>query len=327
MNNRESRTTEQAVLAVLTGASLSETAARVPTLPETLSEAIEVYRAAGRGALEARSDPLGWYQVHIEFTDYNAAEQTVVSHLLPVLQQAEHDGAITGWWFIRKSPCWRFRFRPASRSANADMRERIDRTLDAMVSCGATRRWWPSPYEPETFAFGGPEGISIAHDLFHADSRGILNYLHQQRPTGSGALGRKETSLLLISVLLRAAGQEWGEQGDIWAQVTAKRPLPADEPLGRVQAMVPALRQLMTVDAGPGSLYMTTGPLAPLADWSTSLEETGRRLGGAGRKNRLTLGTRSILARHITFHWNRLAFTPHQQAIWAEAAREAIIGR
>jgi len=87
--------------------------------------------------------------------------------------------------------------------------------------------------------------------------------------------------------------------------------------------------QTRTVQATRGGVEVRTEDLAT-AQFRTAAGVLGTVVVSqvaAGRKNRLTLGTRSILARHITFHWNRLAFTPHQQAIWAEAAREAIIGR
>lgn len=45
----------------------------------------------------------------------------------------------------------------------------------------------------------------------------------------------------------------------------------------------------------------------------------GRAPADAAETNRLGLGLRSILARHIIFHWNRIKFSPDQQAIWSRA--------
>lgn len=69
-------------------------------------------------------------------------------------------------------------------------------------------------------------------------------------------------------------------------------------------------------------LYRSGGRSALDAGMQTS----GRTLADAGQEGRLTLGTRAILARHILFHWNRLGFTTQQQAMWARAAREAMLG-
>ncbi|WP_175541340.1 hypothetical protein [Streptomyces aidingensis] len=41
---------------------------------------------------------------------------------------------------------------------------------------------------------------------------------------------RASCPVLLCSTLLRAAGQEWFEQGDVWAKVTEFRPASDDQP-------------------------------------------------------------------------------------------------
>ncbi|WTJ01600.1 hypothetical protein OG713_45440 (plasmid) [Streptomyces sp. NBC_00723] len=53
----------------------------------------------------------------------------------------------------------------------------------------------------------------------------------------------------------------------------------------------------------------------------------GRSLKAASEANRLGLGLRNVLARHVIFHWNRMGFSTRQQAIWSRAAREALVGR
>lgn len=196
--------------------------------------------------------------------------------------------------------------------------------LDRTVAMGLTKRWWPSFYEPETAAFGGPDGMRIAHELFHTDSVGVLDYLHAPKVDSNGLLDAKATSFLVISTFLRAANQEWSEQGDVWARVEAKRRLPDGVPMERVTAMTPKLHKLLAIDPSPA--LATSGPLAPAAKWISGLQHSGRAVADAGHAGRLGLGTRAILARHILFHWNRLGFTTRQQAIWARAAREAMLG-
>ncbi|MDX3777506.1 thiopeptide-type bacteriocin biosynthesis protein [Streptomyces sp. NPDC008313] len=321
-----SSTIEQAVLAALTGTPLAEAASRSQTSPEQLVKAIARYRDAGRAALGVGLEPSGWLQASIEFTDYSTAERAFHTYLLPLLQQAMDSRSIACWWFIRKRPCWRLRALPGPRPGPDDLSRQIRELLDTAVSGGGVEHWWPSPYEPETSAFGGPFGMDIAHDLFHTDSLGVLDYLYSTGKDGDGGglLDAKATSLLLISLFLRAAGQEWSEQGDIWARVEVARPLPVDIPLDRVTAMTPVLHRLLTIDATP---FLTAkGPLAPVANWFTGMEHGGRVLGHAGREGQLSLGTRGVLARHILFHWNRMGFTARQQAIWARAARETILG-
>ncbi|MDV9172220.1 thiopeptide-type bacteriocin biosynthesis protein [Streptomyces sp. W16] len=314
---------EQAVLAVLTGASITEAAARVGSSVDLLSEAAERYRAAGQAALNAQSEPAHWRQVNIEFTDYSTAERTFYAHLLPLLRQQTANGTLGDWWFVRKHPCWRLRVVPSSATTAEDMARQIGEALDNAVSRSLVNRWWPSPYEPETTAFGGPIGVGIAHNLFHTDSVGALDYLHRNSTDDRG-LDAKATSLLVVSLFLRAAGQEWGEQGDVWARVEAARPLPDDVQVEHVTAMTGRVHRLLAIDAG--SALALDGPNAPIAQWVAGIERGGRALGHAGREGQLTLGTRSILARHVLFHWNRMGFMLRQQAIWARAARETILG-
>ncbi|WP_433261372.1 thiopeptide-type bacteriocin biosynthesis protein [Actinosynnema sp. CS-041913] len=59
-------------------------------------------------------------------------------------------------------------------------------------------------YEPEGHAFGGPDGMTVAHRLFHSDSRHSLVHLR----TGQAAIGERELPVLLCSTLLRGAGQD-----------------------------------------------------------------------------------------------------------------------
>lgn len=323
MNLPDSDTTEQAILAVLTGTPIAEAADRAQTSSAHLVAATERYREAGRAALEIRGASSGWLQANIEFADYSNAERIFLTHFLPPLWQAAQSGTIGGWWFVRKYPCWRLRAIPGPRSNTDRLSRETSQLLDLAASESGVERWWTSPYEPETTAFGGPEGMNIAHSLFHTDSLGALHYLHYVSEDGKRFLDAKATSLLLICLFLRAANQEWSEQGDVWARVEAARPLPDDVQVDRVTAMAPALHKLLTADAAPS--LAASGPLAPVADWATGMERGGRLLGQAGRAGQLRLGTRGILARHVRFHWNRMGFTTRQQAIWARAARQTIL--
>ncbi|PNG93441.1 thiopeptide-type bacteriocin biosynthesis protein [Streptomyces malaysiensis] len=324
MDLHTSSAIEQAILAVLTGTPITEVAAEVRWPPGRLAQAVRLYRAAGRAALGAQSAPTGWHQVNIEFTNYPTAERTFVANLLPSLQTATDTGTVAAWWFVRKHPCWRVRVAPGPKSTAEDVAQYLATALDPIVAMGLAKRWWPSPYEPEIAAFGGPDGMKIAHDVFHTDSAGVLDYLHYAKAASCGLLDAKTTSFLIISMFLRAARQEWGEQGDVWALVEANRPLPDGVPMEQVTAMTPELQKLLA--ANPAPAFVPGGPLAPLAKWVTGLQQAGRAIADAGHAGRLRLGTRAILARHILFHWNRMGFTTRQQAIWARAARETILG-
>ncbi len=313
------------VLAVLAGTPLHQAAVDIGLQPADLADAIEVYRAAGTAALHAQTSTRDWYQVRIQFPDWNTAERIAATHLGPQLQQAQNTGVLTGWWFIRKAPCWRLRCRPGPTTTRADVRAAMTSILHDLAAADLIDGWWESIYEPETLAFGGPPGMHFAHDLFHADSAVILDLLrrHQGAPT-TDAVGRRELSILLCTALFRGAGQEWHEQGDIWHRVTAMRPLPLDIPVHRIGDMTATLYGLITADTTPnGPLF--GGPLAFAAAWAAAFAAAGQALGTAARDGALDRGLRDTLAHHVIFHWNRLGLPARTQSVLARATRDTLM--
>lgn len=264
----------------------------------------------------------GWAQAVIEFADRETAERVAVEHLRPALAAAQADRVITRWWFVRKTPCWRVRYLPASSHAS----QRFAHVLNGLAAKGRISGWTAGIYEPEVHAFGGAAGMDIAHDLFHHDSRSILDYLDRQRAAAPGApdLGRRELAILLFSVLMRAAGQDWYEQGDVWAKVAELRPAGGTAP--PAERLQTAVCRLMTVDASPTSALVAGGPLAPLANWSAAFERAGQQLADLARRGTLERGLRAVLAHHVIFHWNRLGLPHADQHTLSTLAKEVVMG-
>jgi thiopeptide-type bacteriocin biosynthesis protein len=255
-----------------------------------------------------------WQQVTVEFTNYTNAEQITTDRLQPLMNTVAES-----WWFIRKAPCWRLRYLPEQPNADADVRGTVSETLKDLQEEGGITSWTETIYEPEIHAFGGTSGMTVAHELFHHDSRHILDH-----PARHGDL-RREHTILLCSVLLRAAGQDWYEQGDVWARAATSRPLPPQTPSDRSRALVSALQRLMTVDAGPRSpLTEPGGQLQHLAAWITAFHDAGQALGSLARHGELTRGLRAVLAHHLIFHWNRLGVSYEAQSLLAHAARDVV---
>jgi thiopeptide-type bacteriocin biosynthesis protein len=313
--------TERAVLEVLTGTPLRDAAIAEAMEPADLAEAVEVYRRAGRQALDQQTTS-GWWQLSIRFTDWSNAEHVAVNHLAPLLRHAEQDGVITAWWFMRKHPCWRLRLQPGP--ARSTMKTGLGVALDQLAADGRIGSWSSGIYEAETAAFGGDAGMDLAHELFCADSRAVVDLL---RDGASGlGLGRRELSLLLCGVLMRAAGLEWYEQGDVWHRVAWERRLPADVSTSKLTEMADDLKQLMLADITPdGPLLGANGPLASAAGWAGAFSRAGRTLGTAARAGTLQRGLRDILSYQVIFHWNRLGLPARTQSILAGAARAAIL--
>lgn len=313
-------TLERAVLQVLANTPTGHP----PVIePVDLAAAVEVYRQAGRHALEQQiASP--WRQLYIEFPDWATAEQAAATHLAPLLHHAEELSALAGWWFMRKQPCWRIRL--LSGPAAPELDTTIGDGLDKLVATGQIQRWWHGLYEPETAAFGGEPGIGIAHTLFIADSRAVLHLNLNGNDTTTTGLGRRELSVLLCAALMRAAGLEWYEQADVWHRVALERPLSDGVPADRITAMTGDLRQLLLADTTlRGPMLSGEGPLAAHTAWVEAFRSAGHQLGAAARSGTLDRGLRHLLSYHVIFAWNRLGLGARTQSALARAARAAIL--
>jgi thiopeptide-type bacteriocin biosynthesis protein len=251
-----------------------------------------------------------WHQANVTFPDWDHAERVAAARIAP---QLDADGLATVWWFIRKRPCWRIRYQPGPGS-----QAQIEQHLDELAAVGHITSWTRIVYEPEARAFGGPEAMAVAHRLFHADSRAILAYLRDQ-PEGRH---RREISLMLCSIMMRAARQDLFEQGDVWARVAGYRKPPPGTPAG--PRPLDSVRRLINIDA---EAQMRGGaPLARRAQWAAAYATTGRELTALASAGQLHRGLRDVLAHHVIFAWNRLGLPYATQSVLADTARTVIFG-
>ncbi|MFF0523499.1 methyltransferase, FxLD system [Actinomadura nitritigenes] len=262
--------------------------------------------------------PSDWPQYIIDFADWRQVDEIAATALRPVLADAEKDGAVRRWFFVRKAPHWRLRYQVGAN----DARHHLADVLDDLKSDGRLIGWAVGIYEPETRAFGGRTAMEVAHQLFHHDSRHVLEYLARRR-TGTPGLGARELGILLGTVMMRGANQDWYEQGDVWAKVAHQRR--ADRPRMAGDAGTSA-RRLMTSDVSAESTLVHGGPLADIADWISAFERAGQQLAELALRGRLERGLRAVLAHHVIFHWNRLGLTYTEQNALATLTSEVVMG-
>ena len=253
---------------------------------------------------DSATDPV-WLQVNVTCADRQAAENVGITAFRPLFTDAVAAGAITAWWFVRKGDTWRLRLQAPTDGFDSELIGIL--AADPQVTgCSV------SIYEPEVEAFGGPEAMAAAHQLFAADSRFILEHLAL-----AGDTHRREIPFLLGVQLMRAARLEWHEQGDCWARFADHRRAAADgEPGARLRASAEQLL-LSTADA-PGS------PLHDTPAWRTAAEEAGRRLAELAAAGTLTRGLRAVIAHHLLFLFNRHGVPSADQYQLATAARQVV---
>ncbi|MET9611794.1 thiopeptide-type bacteriocin biosynthesis protein [Kitasatospora indigofera] len=254
-----------------------------------------------------------WRQATVEFPDWSRAESAALAHLAPLLRAAEDEGALTAWFIVRKSPCWRLRYLPA-----VSRPDRIGRGLNELAAAGHLT-WTENIYEPEVHAFGGVEAMKGAHRLFHRDSRSLIDYLQ-----GDVGDHRRELSLMLCSLLMRSAGLDWYEQGDVWARVGTHRAPPFDTDRDTLDRLHDAVGRLLRAD--PQYALRPDGPLAASAGWASAYSAAGKELALLNASGRLHRGLRDVLAHHVIFAWNRIGLPYATQATLAAAAKTVVFG-
>ncbi|MET8411764.1 thiopeptide-type bacteriocin biosynthesis protein [Streptomyces sp. NPDC005195] len=310
--------THRAVRAVLSGLPIADAAHQFRMDPVILSDAITVYDQAGRQALDRHTATTGWWQVYLHFTDWANTDAIFTTHVLPLLREAEDAGTIDGWWYTRKHPCWRLRLHL---QPTTGLKLSLNDGFDQLVAHAHLQRWWPGIYEPETVAFGGPSSMTAAHRLFVVDSR----QAQQLRHRGDLGVGPRELSVLLCTIMMRAAGLEWYEQGDVWHRVitTEHRSALSDVPADRLNAGAQEIRPLLLADSD--ELMCAGGPLEPVAEWAAAYHRTGQALSDAVQSGTLDRGLRQVLSYHVLFHWNRIGLSLRGQSMLAWAARAATL--
>ncbi|MFF3277224.1 methyltransferase, FxLD system [Streptomyces chrestomyceticus] len=255
-----------------------------------------------------------WWQINLWSDTWQAAEHMAARHLGPLLTDGEEAGDIAAWWFTRKRESWRLRVLPAEDRDATTFLAQLTRTL---TDRAAIRRADGVIYEPETRRFGGPEAMRVAHGLFHADSRHILAHLARTHEEDDH---RRELGVRLATRMMTAAGQDFYEQGDIWAQLAEHRSNESQtEPSPGTLA---AVQMLITAQSDNQDSPLTREP-----DWPTAFEDAGRELAALAHHGHLTRGLRAVLTDHLLFAFNRLGISAQHQNVLATAASRVIFHR
>lgn len=259
----------------------------------------------------------GWRQINLTCATWRAAEAMATSCLTSLLIAAQEGGEIGEWWFVRKGPVWRVRLR-ASAVDGPGAGDAVSRIAEELTGRGAIIRWAEVAYEPEIHAFGGLAAMNVAHDLFSADSHHVLAHLAGVGTSPARTDHRRELGLVLGTRLLRSAGQDWYEQGDIWQRLASHRDSAAGRPDPSPGLIASVGRLITAADDSPIS------PLTAAPKWPATFERAGRELSRLAQAGRLTRGLRAVLAHHLLFAFNRLGVSAEHQHALAVAAGRAI---
>ncbi|MFE4974375.1 thiopeptide-type bacteriocin biosynthesis protein [Kitasatospora sp. NPDC056651] len=260
-----------------------------------------------------------WQQSDIRFVNRHRAEQAAADHLGDALR-VTGTGPVESWFFIRKDE-WRLRYNSTNQDSTAAARRVVTVALAALRDHGAVEGWVEKIYEPEVHAFGGRQAMDAAHRLFHQDSQHVLDYLRLPGPDR-----RRELSVLLCAAMMRCAGLDWYEQGDVWARVAGSRPGTGETSEEQVRKLRDAVARLLVADPRSGLTSVPDGTSDLTTTWLDAFEQAGRMLHLLWSEGRLTRGVRAVIAHHVIFHWNRIGLRYPTQSALALAAKDAVLG-
>lgn len=217
------------------------------------------------------------------------------------------DGRVDSFFFMRKEPGLRLRFRLTSTDApGADL---LDADITRWTGAHGARGGRRGVYEPESRLFGGEPSMPHVHAIFTVDSLAWLDHAATPEPT----TGRVARSLELLAATFRGLGVEGLEDLGVWEAVVGEwgrsldpRSVATDE-LTQASADVVAFWDSVhgTAPADPYGQLLTTTATA----WRTTVLQGPTA----------TIGVRRAAARLVVFHWNRGNLPPLEQALVANA--------
>jgi thiopeptide-type bacteriocin biosynthesis protein len=143
------------------------------------------------------------------YTGTAAADRILVDAVAPVVAQALESGAATRWFFIRYGdPEWhlRLRFHGDPARLHAEVLPALYACAAPLLADGAAWRLQLDTYERETERYGGPEGVELAEQLFHADSDAALELLGVLADADDADDARWRLALCGMDLLLDALG-------------------------------------------------------------------------------------------------------------------------
>jgi thiopeptide-type bacteriocin biosynthesis protein len=278
----------------------------------------EAILAAGTTRVERELNPHGWLQLGVRAPSEQAVADFLVNDLAEAARGWQSGGQIDRFFFMRKPPGLRIRFRGRNLRQRIlpNLLERLERAREE----GRVTGHEFGVYDAETHQFGGALGLDIAHEWFTADSFAAIALLALEH-SGRDTSGREALSLFALNDLIsRVAGDSW-EQWDVWSELRLTGRLPRLSTTTRAELLEELeknreglSRSLWKREVVLASLSVEEQAIANQLCAANSV--TAARLKRAAAQGALEYGPRKILPFFIIFHWNRLGFeVPLQMAL------------
>ena len=142
------------------------------------------------------------------YTGSATSDRVLTSLVRPLLERIRERALVDRWFFVRYAdPGWHLRLRFHGRAADlrGQVLPHLRELADQWIGSGAVWRMQLDTYERELERYGGPEGIELVEQIFHADSEAVLDIV-EHYPGDEGAEARWQLALRGIDTLLSDVG-------------------------------------------------------------------------------------------------------------------------
>ena len=259
-----------------------------------------------------------WLYVQL-FAGISTLDRALV-RLVPVVEQQCTLGHIDRWFFVRYSdPSWHLRVRVhgAPETIWSTVRAALQPALDELVADHGVHRITYDTYRRELERYGGPAGMTVAEQIFHADSTvaaaGVAALLGDELAEHRFALALTSVDAILAAMIpevdarralidttrerLTAADLGEGIEVGRWLGDYARRQRTLLESVGSMDSNSPHLHAALT----------------KLSLVQPSLMELGSQLRNLAYTDRLTVAVPQLCQSLVHMHVNRLLRGEHRR--------------
>ncbi len=250
------------------------------------------------------------------------ADRLIADELAPLARRHVELGTLRRWFFARLADeGWhvRVRFHGAPDALHGGLRPEVDALAQRLLDEGRVQRSTFDTYTREVERYGGPQGVLLAEDVFHADSDAVADLLSATREEPAASL-RPMWLLRGLDALLDDFGLELTARRDVAR--AAARGWRAELSAERLQLNVDRLFRRRRAEAerllGPAELLPADA--APARDAfalrSRRLSRAAGEMQRLARAGHLATGLQRVLLSLGHMHANRLLRGAAREQEW-----------
>ena len=233
-------------------------------------------------------------------------DDLIVANIMDFVSELKSEKLIDSWFFIRyedPEPHLRVRLFGKADLLELAVTKRVMAFCNGLVNEGLCTRFVHDTYNREIERYGGLKAISIAEDLFNADSEFVANLLNLETQEG-WSIDKQLIASCTLDRLVDAMGLDTKERSK-WYKTNANRNLYGDE----FRKDKDQLHFLFSNVYGSSSIGedqpLIQALFAHLNEWATRLEYIGKKYKKLQEDNEFYGSYSELLSSLVHMHCNR----------------------